>query len=210
VDLTQVARTGPHGRASAADVAAATRAAPACAAGISVAVVEVDLTVLARCRPEAVLAFVAEATARAWTEIIGGAVHLALSVDGSGTGVLVIANAADLTVAGIARRARARSGEQVPATVAVVDDGERGLVLAVPAAVAGIPPRLGLGSVVRRPVAMVGGDGQELLTVRSMAYLSVTHDPDLLSDLSATRCLTRVKARLERWDESTVAEALPG
>ena len=137
-------------------------------------------------------------------------VPLGVAVEtGDGLLVPIVRRAADLTVAGLARRledlsARAQDGElpadQLAEDAFVLVDGsglgtlfETGVVMPGQAAV------LAVGSVVRRSVA-VSRDGQERLAIRSMAHLSLAYDPLRVSRSGAARFLTSVRDRLEATD----------
>lgn len=188
-------------------------------------VVEVDLSHVVRMR-ETVLAFVAEAALRALADhpVINAELDLAagtvtypsgvdlrIAVDtGEGLVLPVIRDAHDLNVGALARRiaglaARARDGSAtaddfVGGSFTIANTGSRGALFDTPILEAPQSAVLGLGSVVRRPVALIGADGDELVTVRSMAYLSLTYDPRLVDGGDAADYLTSVKGRLESHD----------
>lgn len=218
VDLATVPRSGAHGRATAADVTAARPPVPAGPRRSSqlLTVVEVDLTGLTGEARGLVLAFVAEASARAFRDAASGPVHLAVS---SGpTATLVVRDSGDLSVGGLARRLADPSGgrdtagrEQGPengATVRVVDAGDRDVLIGTSALPTGAGVVLTLGAVVRRPVVRQGADGQERLVFRSMAYLSLGHDPADLDEEVAARRLAHVRRRLEGWEPDAAAAAV--
>ncbi len=83
---------------------------------------------------------------------------------------------------------------------AITDTGRRGALFDTPLLGSSQTAILGLGSVVRRPVALIGADGDEVVAVRSMAYLSLTYDPQLVDGGDAADYLTAVKERLESRD----------
>jgi 2-oxoglutarate dehydrogenase E2 component (dihydrolipoamide succinyltransferase) len=56
---------------------------------------------------------------------------------------------------------------------------------------------LGTGAIVRRPVVVHDGDGDEVIAIRSMAFLPLTYDHRLIDGADAGRFLTTVKHRLE-------------
>jgi len=219
VDLGTVTRTGLHGRATPADVAAAAGAvvprqdhAHGRSPSPLLSVVEVDLTALTRA-PGPLLAFVAEATVRAAGHLFPAAVHLGLSGDG---GPRFVRDASDLTVGGLVRRMTdpasrlgsegAAEDDATGATVTVVDTGDRSVLIGTASVQRG-GPVLSLGAVVRRPVVRADRDGHEQLTIRSMAYLALSHDEADLDGPAAGDLLSVVKERLESWRPATAAAA---
>ncbi|MEU4286811.1 2-oxo acid dehydrogenase subunit E2 [Kribbella sp. NPDC026596] len=170
-----------------------------------------------------VLAFVAEAAVRALgnhpvinaeldlaagTITYPASVGLGIAVDtDEGLVVPVIRDAGDLTVGALARRiaelaARARNGTATADDFAgesftITNTGSRGALFDTPILNAPQSAILGLGAVVRRPVVLPSGNGDDLIGIRSMAYLSLTYDHRLVDGADAARYLTSVKSRLE-------------
>ena len=170
-----------------------------------------------------VLAFVAEAAVRALgdhpvihavldldagTVTYPESVGLGVAVDTEeGLVVPVIRNADDLTVGALARRVadlatRSRNGsatadDYAGGTFTITNTGSRGALFDTPILNSPQAAILGLGAVVRRPVALQGEHDDELIAVRSMAYLSLTYDHRLVDGADASRYLMSVKARLE-------------
>lgn len=164
------------------------------------------------------LAFVAEAAVRALNDhpVINAeldltegtitypsSVGLGIAVDtDDGLVVPVIRGADDLTVGGIARRiadlaARARDGSATAddftgGTFTITNTGSRGALFDTPILNAPQSAILGLGAVVRRPVVLSGDNGEELIAVRSMAYLSLTYDHQLIDGADVARYLRSV------------------
>ncbi|MGW1345837.1 2-oxo acid dehydrogenase subunit E2 [Kribbella sp. NPDC002412] len=171
-----------------------------------------------------VLAFVAEAAVQALAghpvinaqlDLAAGtitypsSVGLGIAVDtAEGLVVPVIRNADDLTAGGLARRIaeladRARNGAATAddftrGTFTITNTGSRGALFDTPILNAPQSAILGLGAVVRRPVVVAGGNGDELIAIRSMAYLSLTYDHRLVDGADAARYLTSVRERLEK------------
>lgn len=171
-----------------------------------------------------VLAFVAEAAVQALAghpvinaelDLAAGtitypsSVGLGIAVDtAEGLVVPVIRNADDLTAGALARRIaeladRARNGTATAddftgGTFTITNTGSRGALFDTP--ILNLPQSaiLGLGTVVRRPVVVAGGNGDELIAIRSMAYLSLTYDHRLVDGADAARYLTSVRERLEK------------
>jgi pyruvate/2-oxoglutarate dehydrogenase complex dihydrolipoamide acyltransferase (E2) component len=211
VDLAGGTRTGPHGRASAADVSAARQPGGVRRSGPSalLSVVEVDVSTLVGSRPGHVLAFVAEAAVRACAEGSPEPVHLAVGRDGDRRPV--VHDARDLTVDALARRLSDPASSGPPAgaepTLTVVDVGDRPVLIGTSPLTAG-GRVLTVGAPVRRPVVRTGSDGQDSLAIRSMAYLALSHDEAVLDAAGAGRLLASVKDRLESWGLDAVASAV--
>jgi len=170
-----------------------------------------------------VLAFVAEAAVRtlaehpivnarldldAGTVTYPGAVELGIAVDTpEGLVVPVIRSADDLNVGAFARRiaelaTRVRSGlatadELTGGTFTITNTGSRGALFDTPILNAPQSAILGLGAVVRRPVALRGEHGGEVIAIRSMAYLALTYDHRLIDGADAARYLGSLKRRIE-------------
>ena len=170
-----------------------------------------------------VLAFVAEAAVRtlaehpivnarlhldAGTVTYPGAVDLGIAVDTpEGLVVPVIRGADDLNVGAFARRiaelaTRVRSGlatadELTGGTFTITNTGSRGALFDTPILNAPQSAILGLGAVVRRPVALRGEHGDEVIAIRSMAYLALTYDHRLIDGADAARFLGSLKRRIE-------------
>src|SRR6185295_1515321 len=81
-------------------------------------------------------------------------------------------------------------------TFTITNTGSRGALFDTPILNAPESAILGLGAVVRRAVVLRSADGDELIAIRSMAYLSLTYDHRLVDGADAARYLTSVKTRL--------------
>nr|WP_267887206.1 2-oxoglutarate dehydrogenase, E2 component, dihydrolipoamide succinyltransferase [Thermobifida halotolerans] len=134
--------------------------------------------------------------------------NLAVSVD-TERGMLapVIKDAGDLNLGGLARKiadlserahtARLGPDELSGGTFTLVDSGANGALLETPII---NQPQVGIlstGTVVKRPVVVEDPQLGEVITVRSMAYLSLSYDHRLIDGADAARFLTSVKERLE-------------
>jgi 2-oxoglutarate dehydrogenase E2 component (dihydrolipoamide succinyltransferase) len=53
-----------------------------------------------------------------------------------------------------------------------------------------------MGAVVKRPV-VTSAEGQDVISIRSMAYLALTYDHRLVDGADAARFLGTIKSRLE-------------
>ena len=56
---------------------------------------------------------------------------------------------------------------------------------------------LGTGSIVKRPMVIQDADGNDVIAIRSMCYLSLTYDHRVVDGADAGRFLRTVKTRLE-------------
>ena len=135
-------------------------------------------------------------------------VHLGIAVD-TEQGLLspVIHNAGDLSLAGLARAiadiaSRARSNGLKPdelsgGTFTITNIGSQGALFDTPILVPPQAAMLGTGAIVKRPVVVKDGAGNESIGVRSMVYLPLTYDHRLVDGADAGRFLTTIKQRLE-------------
>jgi 2-oxoglutarate dehydrogenase E2 component (dihydrolipoamide succinyltransferase) len=134
-------------------------------------------------------------------------VSLGVAVDTErGLLVPVIPAADDLNVPGLARRiadvaARTRSGLISPdelsgGTFTVTNTGSRGALFDTPIINQPQVAILGMGAVVKRPV-VTSAEGQDVISIRSMAYLALTYDHRLVDGADAARFLGTIKSRLE-------------
>ena len=135
-------------------------------------------------------------------------VHLGIAVD-TEQGLLspVIHNAGDLSLAGLARAiadiaSRARSNGLKPdelsgGTFTMTNIGSQGALFDTPILVPPQAAMLGTGAIVKRPVVVKDGAGNESIGVRSMVYLPLTYDHRLVDGADAGRFLTTIKQRLE-------------
>jgi pyruvate dehydrogenase E2 component (dihydrolipoamide acetyltransferase) len=135
-------------------------------------------------------------------------VNLGIAVDtDSGLVVPVIHEAGDLNLGGIARKiadvaARTRGNKISPddlsgATFSLTNTGSRGALFDTPIFT---PPQvaiLGTGSVVKRPVVVSDPNIGETIAVRSMVYLALSYDHQIVDGADAARFLGTIKERLE-------------
>jgi len=133
--------------------------------------------------------------------------NLGIAVDTDrGLLVPVITNAGELNVAGLARRIadlaeRTRTNKVGPnelsgGTFTVTNTGSRGALFDTPIV---NPPQvaiLGTGSVVKRAV-VVNDNGEDVIAIRSMVYLSLSYDHRLVDGADAARFLGSIRTRLE-------------
>ncbi|WP_408639049.1 2-oxoglutarate dehydrogenase, E2 component, dihydrolipoamide succinyltransferase [Nocardiopsis suaedae] len=134
--------------------------------------------------------------------------NLSVSVD-TERGLLapVIKDAGDLNLGGLARKIsdlsrRAHTGELAPdelsgGTFTIADTGAVGALFETPIINQPQVAILGTGAVVKRPVVVDDPELGEVMAVRSMAYLALTHDHRLIDKADAGKFLQAVKERLE-------------
>ncbi|WP_336856188.1 2-oxoglutarate dehydrogenase, E2 component, dihydrolipoamide succinyltransferase [Sinomonas albida] len=134
--------------------------------------------------------------------------HLAIAVDTEkGLLVPVISNAGDLNLAGLAGRiadvaARTRSGKIGPdelsgGTFSITNIGSVGALFDTPIINQPQVAILGTGAIVKRPWVTQNAEGDDVISVRSMMYLSLTYDHRLVDGADAGRFLQTLRARLE-------------
>ncbi|MFD0803683.1 2-oxo acid dehydrogenase subunit E2, partial [Streptomonospora algeriensis] len=134
--------------------------------------------------------------------------NLGISVD-TEPGLLapVVKDAGDLNLGGLARKIadlteRAHTGSLNPdelsgGTFTLADTGEVGALFNTPII---NQPQVGIlstGAVVKRPVVVDDPDLGEVIAVRSMMYLALTHDHRLIDSADAARFLQDIRERLE-------------
>ena len=134
--------------------------------------------------------------------------HLGIAVDTErGLMVPVIRNAGDLNIGGLARKIadlaeRTRAGQVSPddltgGTFTLTNTGSRGALFDTPIINQPQVGILGTGTVVKRAVVVEDPTLGEVITVRSMVYLTLTYDHRLVDGADAARFLVTMKARLE-------------
>ncbi|MFD1214775.1 2-oxoglutarate dehydrogenase, E2 component, dihydrolipoamide succinyltransferase, partial [Arthrobacter sp. GCM10027362] len=134
--------------------------------------------------------------------------HLAIAVDTEkGLLVPVISDAGSLNLAGLAGKiadvaARTRSNKIAPdelsgGTFSITNIGSVGALFDTPIINQPQVGILGTGAIVKRPVVITNEDGDDVIAIRSMVYLSLTYDHRLVDGADAGRFLQTLKARLE-------------
>jgi len=137
--------------------------------------------------------------------------HLGIAVDTErGLLVPVIRDAGYLNLAGLARKvadlaARTRRNQITPdelsgGTFTLTNTGSRGALFDTPIINQPQVAILGTGTVVKRPVVITDRELGEVIAIRSMVYLALTYDHQLVDGADAARFLTSVKSRLEQGD----------
>jgi len=137
-----------------------------------------------------------------------GSVNLGIAVDTPrGLIVPVIKGADDLNIGGLARRIadlakRTRDNKIGPdelsgGTFTITNTGSVGALFDTPIFV---PPQsaiLGTGAIVKRPMVITDADGNDVIAIRSMAYLAMSYDHRNIDGADASRFLAAVKKRIE-------------
>ncbi len=131
---------------------------------------------------------------------------MAVSLDW-GLIVPVIKRADELSVAGLARAAndlaeRARSKQLKPnevsgGTFTVTNPGVFGGLFGTPIINQPQVAILGVGVIEKRPMVIAGGDGEEYLAIRSMAYFALSFDHRIIDGSDAEKFLAYIKTLLE-------------
>jgi len=137
-----------------------------------------------------------------------GSENLGIAVDTErGLVVPVIKDAGDLNLAGLARKiadlaGRTRNNKVGPddltgGTFTITNTGSGGALMDTPIVALPQVAILGTGTIVKRPVVVKGADGDEVIAIRSMIYLSLSYDHRLVDGADAARYLTAIKNRIE-------------
>ena len=137
-----------------------------------------------------------------------GSENIAIAVDTpKGLLVPVIKNASDLGIAGLAKAigdlgGRARTGDISPeelsgSTFTITNIGSFGALFDTPIINQPNVAILGTGAIVKRPMVVKDVDGNDVIAIRSMCYLSLTYDHRVVDGADAGRFLHTVKTRLE-------------
>ena len=116
-----------------------------------------------------------------------------------GAGELSVTDLAE-RIADLASRARAdqiNADELTGGSFTIANHGTLGALMATPLITQGQVATLGIGAVTRRPVVVDDPRLGEIMTIRDMAYLTLTYDHRLIDLPEATRFLATIKARLE-------------
>ena len=134
--------------------------------------------------------------------------HVGIAVDTPrGLLVPVVKNAGDLNIPGLAKRindlaARTRDNKVNPdelsgSTFTITNTGSGGALFDTPIINQPNVAILGTGSIVKRPMVVKDVDGNDVIAIRSMCYLSLTYDHRVVDGADAGRFLHTLKTRLE-------------
>ena len=132
---------------------------------------------------------------------------IAISLGEDGLIVPVIHRAQQLSSEGLAERIaelarRARSGELTPdevrgGTFTITNPGGFGSLASTPIINQPQVAILDLEAVTKRPVALVGADGSDVIAIRPMTYLCLSWDHRALDGAQAARFLAALRERIE-------------
>lgn len=127
--------------------------------------------------------------------------------------VPVIKRADDLSLSGLtkslndlaerARGKRLKPEEVQGATFTITNPGVFGSLMGTPIIPAGTSAILGLGAIEKRPKVMTGPDGEDVLAVRTCAFVSLSFDHRIVDGADADKFLATVKKGLEAYPEAT-------
>ncbi|MEZ0490771.1 2-oxoglutarate dehydrogenase, E2 component, dihydrolipoamide succinyltransferase [Kineococcus sp. TBRC 1896] len=137
-----------------------------------------------------------------------GSENISMAVDTpKGLITPVIKDAGDLNLGGLARKisdlaARTRASKITPddlsgGTFTITNTGSIGALFDTPILNAPQVAILGTGAIVKRPVVLTDADGQDTIAVRSMMYLALSYDHQIVDGADAARFLQTVKKRIE-------------
>lgn len=140
--------------------------------------------------------------------VYNGSEDLAIAVDTPrGLLVPVIRNAGDMQLPGLASSiadlgARAKDGSIGPdeltgGTFTITNIGSFGALFDTPIINQPQVAILGTGTIVKRPMVIQDADGNDVIAIRHMCYLSLTYDHRIVDGADAGRFLQAMKARLE-------------
>ncbi|HEY4616299.1 MAG TPA: 2-oxoglutarate dehydrogenase, E2 component, dihydrolipoamide succinyltransferase, partial [Citricoccus sp.] len=138
---------------------------------------------------------------------------IAIAVDTEkGLFVPVISDAGSLNLSGVAAKIadvaeRTRNNKISPdelsgGTFSITNFGSVGALFDTPIINQPNVAILGVGTIVKRPCVITDQDGNDVIAVRHMMYLSLTYDHRLVDGADAGRFLQTVKARLEEGEFS--------
>ena len=140
--------------------------------------------------------------------VYNGSENLAIAVDTPrGLLVPVIKEAGDMQLPGLAQNiadlgSRARDGSLSPddltgGTFTITNLGSFGALFDTPIINQPQVAILGTGTIVKRPMVIQDADGNDVVAIRHMCYLSLTYDHRIVDGADAGRFLQGLKARLE-------------
>ena len=137
----------------------------------------------------------------------------ATALDDGNLIVPVIKNADALNVTGLGRAVfdlstRARTKKLAPddvqgGTFTITNVGSFGSLFGTPVINQPQTAIMGIGAIQKRPVVREI-DGQDVIVIRQMVYLSLTYDHRVIDGALATQCLAAICKSLEKMNEQTV------
>ena len=93
--------------------------------------------------------------------------------------------------------ANIKPGDSVTGSVTITNTGSIGALFDTPILNAPQVAILGTGAIVKRPVVLTDAEGQETIAIRSMMYLALSYDHQVVDGADAARYLQTVKKRIE-------------
>jgi 2-oxoglutarate dehydrogenase E2 component (dihydrolipoamide succinyltransferase) len=140
----------------------------------------------------------------------------ATALDDGNLIVPVIKNADALNIAGLARSVydlstRARTKRLNPddiqgGTITITNVGTFGTLFGTPVINQPQSAIIGIGAIEKRPVVRQL-DGDDVIVIRSMAYVSITYDHRVIDGMLAGQCLAAIVRSLENMSEDTLSAA---
>jgi len=137
-------------------------------------------------------------------------IGMAVSLGEEGLIVPVIKHAETLSLLGIAQKVndlaeRARAKKLKPeevqgGTFSLTNHGMSGSLFATPIITQPQVGILGTGMVQKRAIVMTDAEGNDMITIRPMVYLSFVFDHRVLDGEGADNFLRAVVSHLENWD----------
>jgi 2-oxoglutarate dehydrogenase E2 component (dihydrolipoamide succinyltransferase) len=143
------------------------------------------------------------------------AINIGMAVDVPGRGLLVpvIRDADTLSVTGLTKAAndladRARNKKLGPdelrgGTFTVTNPGVFGSLIGTPVINQPQVAILGVGTIEKRPIVASDEDGNDVIAIKTMCYLSISYDHRVVDGADADRFMIDVKKVLEEdtWSE---------
>jgi pyruvate dehydrogenase E2 component (dihydrolipoyllysine-residue acetyltransferase) len=154
------------------------------------------------------------AEVRGESALIKRYVNLGMAVaidDAKGLLVPVVHNAEEKNLVGLARSVselaeKARSKTLTPdemsgGTFTITNPGVFGALMGTPIIPDGQVAILDVEAIVKRPVVVTDGHGNDSIAIRSMMFLCLSYDHRLVDGAYAAQFMAQVKANLESWDD---------
>jgi len=135
-----------------------------------------------------------------------------VALEPTGLIVPVIKHAEDLSVSGLAKAAsdlasRARAGKLGPAdtadlTFSITNYGVFGSIIGTPIIPVGTTAILGVGAIEKRPKVVTGAEGEDVIAIRTCAYLALSFDHRIVDGADADRFMKDLRTTIESIPET--------